>query len=64
MEQQTEQNLKIQAMINEIEQQRNWAMSRVGLFAGELDVLRQQLQIATDKIKALEEKPKTEEVAN
>lgn len=61
MEQQSEQNIKIQAMINELEQQRNWAMTRVGIIAGEMEVLKQQLQIAVDKIKSLEEKPLEED---
>jgi len=61
MEQQSEQNLKIQAMISELEQQRNWAMTRVGIIAGEMEVLKQQLQIAVDKIKSLEEKPLEED---
>lgn len=62
MEQQSEQNIKIQAMINELEQQRNWAMTRVGIIAGEIEVLKQQLQIAVDKIKSLEEKLSEEDV--
>jgi len=62
MEQQSEQNIKIQAMINELEQQRNWAMTRVGIIAGEMEVLKQQLQSAIDKIKSLEEKPSEKDV--
>lgn len=62
MEQQSEQNIKIQAMISELEQQRNWAMTRVGIIAGEIEVLKQQLQIAVDKIKSLEEKLSEEDV--